>query len=307
MMNEETLVAVYDTAAHADDAVRDLLAAHVPADAISQHAKNTTTGEAPPAREQGFWSSLFGGEPDYDTSVYDRSIEGGSTVVTVKVPAEYYDRVSALLEKHDPIDMDERAAQYGAKTTTTRTTQAPIGQAATGQAATGQAATGQAATGQAATGTAMGTTGAATDGGTMKLAEETLSVGKRAVSGGTTRIRRHVVETPVEEQVTLRTENVTLDRRPVSGEGQTVGDHAFTDKTIEMTETSEEAVVSKTARVVEEVSLSKETTDRTETVKDTVRRDEVEIEKVPGGEANRRTAQTDRDTREPPTAPAAKI
>ncbi len=294
-MNEETLVAVYDTAAHADDAVRDLLAAHVPADAISQHAKNATTGAAEPAREQGFWSSLFGGQPDYDTSVYDRSIEGGSTVVTVKVPSEHYDRVTALLEKHDPIDMDERAAQYGANTTTTRTTHAPANQAATGQAATGQAATGQAAT------------GTATNGGTMKLAEETLSVGKRAVSGGTTRIRRHVVETPVEEQVSLRTENVTLNRRPVSGEGQKIGDHAFADKTIEMTETSEEAVVSKTARVVEEVSLSKDTTDRVETVKDTVRRDEVDIEQVPGDETNRRTAQTSRDTPDPATTPATKI
>src|ERR1700728_3552258 len=51
-----------------------------------------------------------------------------------------------------------------------------------------------------------------------------------------------------------------------------------------MTETSEEAVVSKTARVPEEVSLRKEASDRVETVRDTVRRDEVEIEQVPGGQ-----------------------
>jgi stress response protein YsnF len=45
---------------------------------------------------------------------------------------------------------------------------------------------------------------------------------------------------------------------------------------------SEQAVVSKTARVVEEVNLRKDVTHRVETVKDMVRRDEVEIEKVPG-------------------------
>jgi uncharacterized protein (TIGR02271 family) len=122
-------------------------------------------------------------------------------------------------------------------------------------------------------------------GGTLELAEETLSVGKRAVSGGTTRIHRYVVETPVEEAVTLRTEKVTMDRHPVT-DGRPLGDADFSDRTIEMTETSEEAVVSKTARVTEEVSLRKEASDRVETVRDTVRRDEVEIEQVPGGQVS---------------------
>ena len=42
-MNEQTLVAVYDTSEHADAAVRDLKAANVPPDAISQHAKSGST------------------------------------------------------------------------------------------------------------------------------------------------------------------------------------------------------------------------------------------------------------------------
>ena len=40
----------------------------------------------------------------------------------------------------------------------------------------------------------------------IALAEETLQVGKRAVQGETTRVRRYAVETPVEEQVSLRRE-----------------------------------------------------------------------------------------------------
>jgi len=259
-MNEQTLVAVYDTAAHAEAAVRDLKAANVPVDAIRQHAKSESmlgSAEAAPPREQGFWASLFGGEPDHDTAVYDRSIDGGSTVVTVRVPEEQFERVSAVLERHDPIDLDERAGRYGsAETTTTRTASAPVTGARTGTAAA--------------------------DDATIQLSEESLSVGKRAVSGGTTRIRRYVVETPVQEQVTLHGEKVTMERRPVA-DGRPVGDADFTEKTIEMTETSEEAVVSKTARVTEEVSLRKDASDRVETVKDTVRRDEVEIEQVPGG------------------------
>jgi uncharacterized protein (TIGR02271 family) len=134
------------------------------------------------------------------------------------------------------------------------------------------------------------TSAGTTDEGTVRLAQETLSVGKRAVSGGTTRIRRYVVETPVEEQVTLRSERVTLDRRPVT-DARPASAAEFTDKVIEMTETSEEAVVSKSAQVTEEISLHKEVTDREETVRDTVRREDVEIEHAPGaGPPTRRTA-----------------
>ena len=123
-MTDETIVAVYDTAAHAELAASDLRAAGVPETAISVHAStsgagttmNTTTE---PVREQGFWSSLFGGEPDHDTAVYDRSITAGSSVVTVKVPETHVTRVMEILEEHRPIDIDERATGYGLTQTTT--------------------------------------------------------------------------------------------------------------------------------------------------------------------------------------------
>ena len=82
--------------------------------------------------------------------------------------------------------------------------------------------------------------------------------------------------------MTLHDERVVLDRRPVTDGRPVTAD--FSDKTIEMTESAEEAVVSKTARVVEEIGLRKEVTDRVETVRDTVRKDEVEIVQVPGTE-----------------------
>ena len=66
-------------------------------------------------------------------------------------------------------------------------------------------------------------------------------------------------------------------RRPVTNAD-------FTDKVVEMTESIEEAVVSKAARVKEEVVVRKEATERTETVRDTVRREDVEITKEPGVE-----------------------
>jgi uncharacterized protein (TIGR02271 family) len=123
--------------------------------------------------------------------------------------------------------------------------------------------------------------GVAPEDATLSLSEESLAVGKRLVNRGSTRIRRYVIEKPVEENVTLRDEKVTIERRPVTA-GSVVPEAAFTDKVIEMTETGEEAVVGKTARVVEEVALRKQAVDHVETVRDTVRKEEVEIEEVQG-------------------------
>ena len=120
--------------------------------------------------------------------------------------------------------------------------------------------------------------------GTLSLSEETFAVGKRAVNRGTTRVRRYVVETPVEETVSLRDERVTVERRPVT-DGRPVTNADFSDKTIEMTETAEEAVISKQARVREEVVIRKDATEHSETIRDTVRREDVEITRDDGERA----------------------
>ena len=111
----------------------------------------------------------------------------------------------------------------------------------------------------------------------IPLAEERLTIGKREVTHGRVRIRSYVVETPVEEQVRLREEHVEIERRAVDRPA-TDADRLFEERTIEATETAEEATVQKEARVREELSIRKESTERTETVRDTVRRTEVEIE-----------------------------
>jgi uncharacterized protein (TIGR02271 family) len=111
----------------------------------------------------------------------------------------------------------------------------------------------------------------------IPVVEERLRVGKRETAHGRVRIRSYVVETPVQEQVTLREERVEVERRPVDP-SVPAGDDAFRQRVIEATETAEEAVVAKEARVVEEVVVRKEAEERTETVRDTVRRTEVEVE-----------------------------
>jgi uncharacterized protein (TIGR02271 family) len=116
----------------------------------------------------------------------------------------------------------------------------------------------------------------------LRLAEEHLEVGKRLVEDGTTRIRRFVTEKPVEAQVTLHEEHAEVVRRAISDPNY-VKDIDWSDSTIEVLETSEQAVVSKSARIAEEVVIGKAGSDRVETVRDTVRRQQVEVEKIPGG------------------------
>lgn len=121
----------------------------------------------------------------------------------------------------------------------------------------------------------------------IPVVEEELAVGKREVVRGGARVRSYVVERPVEQEVQLRDETVRVERRPASGTAG-VGDDAFKERSFEVTERDEEAVVSKTPRVREEVVVSKDVDQRTERVRDKVRRTEVEVEKAGAGEEKSR-------------------
>jgi len=118
-------------------------------------------------------------------------------------------------------------------------------------------------------------------GETVQEVEEELSVGKRKVASGGVRVTSSVVERPVQRTVTLREEHVEAGRRRADrGLSPEEAEAAFEERTVEVLGTSEEAVVRKEARVVGEVSLGRQTTERKETVRDTVRRTEVEVEEV---------------------------
>lgn len=110
----------------------------------------------------------------------------------------------------------------------------------------------------------------------IPLGEEVLEVSKRTENRGTARIHRYVVETPVEERVTLQSERVVVERRrPVSDK---VTGEILTEVTVEVVETAEVPVIEKRARLREEVVVRTERSQHVETVRETVRRDEVEIQ-----------------------------
>jgi len=109
---------------------------------------------------------------------------------------------------------------------------------------------------------------------TIEVVKENFEVGKRTVQTGGIRVRSRIVETPVEETVRLREENVNVERVPVD---RMATGAAFSEKEIEMTETSEVPVVNKEARVVEEITVSKDVEERDETIRDTIKETEVDI------------------------------
>ncbi len=114
----------------------------------------------------------------------------------------------------------------------------------------------------------------------IPIIEEEMAVGKRTVDQGGVRVFRRIVEIPVSESVNLREEHVVVDRKAVDRPA-TEFDLNNSSRSIELTETAEEVVLSKSAHVVEEVLVGKKSSQHVEHVEDTVRRTEIEVEELP--------------------------
>jgi uncharacterized protein (TIGR02271 family) len=114
----------------------------------------------------------------------------------------------------------------------------------------------------------------------IPVIEEELQVGKREVETGGVRVQSRITEKPVEEHVTLREEHVKVERHPVNREVSSSDLANFKEGEIDITTRSEEAVVAKQARVVEEVEIGKQVTEHQETVRDTVRHTDVDVEEI---------------------------
>ncbi len=219
----------------------------------------TLTGAGVGAAAGSLLGSLTGaGVDEADAKGYAEHVGRGGTLVTVRASDEEAMQVEYILEHGEA-----RAA-----TAAVAPAAMPVSAPAVGIAAP-----------------AAATMTAGTD-DKIQVVKEDLVVGKREVEGGAVRVTSRVVETPVEEQVALHEERVTVERRPVNRPLTGVAADAFRERTVSARAMSEEAVVAKEARVVEEIGLRKEATDRVETVRDTVRETKVDVEQVPGSVAS---------------------
>jgi len=284
-----TVACLFASRAQAEKARDALIQAGTPDTAVTLTSQETGTSASHEASESGgVWETLkrvFTGD---DAESYYEGINRGQTLLSVRAQsADDADRIIEILDRFHPVDLDAQESGWRL-------------QGWTGRHAEGTA---QHAAASGAEGDALGTTtvkplgptAATTDADlaaratasqshtvegeqVIPVVEERLKVGKREAGRGSVRIRAYTVETPVEEDVRLREERVRVERRPVDRE-VAPGDAEFRDRTVELTESREEAVVQKSARVTEEVVVGKDVEERTEHVSDTVRRTEVEVER----------------------------
>ncbi len=270
---------------------------------------STLVGAGAGAALGGLVGSLVGaGVPEHDAHAYAEGVRRGGALVTVRASESEVNRIIDILDDEGTVDLDERQNSWQSEgwkspaaglmgSGTTGNTSMNTGMAMGGTGSTGL-------TGSTGTTGSTGMTGRTASEGSevIPVAEEELHVGKREVNRGRVRIHSHVVERPVTEQVSLREEHVHVERRPVEdgmrmGAVGTGGD-LFKERTIEMEERAEEAMVSKEARVTEELVVKKDVEQRTETISDTVRSTKVEVEDERGNRITGTTGtSTDRDRR----------
>ncbi len=115
----------------------------------------------------------------------------------------------------------------------------------------------------------------------VPVVEERVAIGKRVSDRGrVVNVHTDVVTDKVSEDVHLRKENVTVQKRPVDDRRVSTKDaNAMLDgKSVSMTERNEEAVVAKDAVVTDEVVVKKTAGDKVEHIDETVRRTKVEVD-----------------------------
>lgn len=270
-----TLTAMFDHRSDAEAAREALLDAAIEAADIEIHDR-TSAGysdtEYSTYENRGFWASLrdlF--LPDEDRYTYEEGVRRGGAVLTVVVDEDDVDTATRILDAAKSVDVEERASAWRAEGWTHP---APVTSETTATTGAGTTPAG----GWAGT-RATETLGAEAGEERIPIVEEQVRIGKREVDRGGVRVRSYVVEEPVHEDVSLRQEHVSVERRPVDLP-LSAADDAFRERTIEVTERGEEAVVQKDARVREELVVKKDVEERVKPVDASVRRTEVEVEDV---------------------------
>jgi stress response protein YsnF len=269
----------------ADDFARDDI--HLALDHTTSHAVHNATGVQEAAYEGAHVVETLAdlGVPYDEAYAYTEGVRRGGALVVVESSEERAERGMAILQRLHPVNLHERTTQWQqegwtgaeAHARTATATPSPQEQPRAPQGGTDDTEV------------------------RIPVVHEEISVGTREVERGHVRIASRVTEHPVEEAVRLREEKVTVERRPVDRPA-TEADFAAAGKDVmEMTETAEEPVISKRARVVEEVVVHKEATERTETVRGIERHTDVDVQREPetATETRRVTAHQDFATYDP--------
>jgi uncharacterized protein (TIGR02271 family) len=264
---DQTVIGVFDTYDHAERAKQQLVARGFSANDVQVRAHSAdlgttgTTGTTTTTTRdedvgfmdsvRNFFADLFGPDQD-DAGHYSEAVRRGGAVVAVTVSDESrVDSAREALAATGAVDIEKRVAEWRATGYQGyRSDAAPYTREEIEKERSR----------------------------VIPVVQEELEVGKRQVDLGAVRVVSRMVETPVKESVTLREEHASIERRPVDRPASEADLNALRDQSIEVRETAEKAVVSKTARVVEEVVVGKTASERTEQVTDTVRNTVVDVQ-----------------------------
>ena len=191
------------------------------------------------------------GVPEEEAHRYAEGVRRGGTILLVEAADDRAAEAAAIMDRHQAVDMESREASWRERGWERHEIEAaPLDERQLSQER---------------------------EHIEIPIVEEDVKVGKRNVERGGVRVRTYASERPVEKQVNLRDESIDVHREPADRPVQP-GDDAFRERRVEMRETDEEAVVSKEARVIEDVVIDKSAMDRSETIRDSVRRTEVDVE-----------------------------
>nr|WP_217345125.1 YsnF/AvaK domain-containing protein [Noviherbaspirillum sp. L7-7A]MBV0879349.1 YsnF/AvaK domain-containing protein [Noviherbaspirillum sp. L7-7A] len=266
---DQTVIGVFDTYDHAERAKQQLIARGFSANDVQVRAHSAdlgttgttgTTTSTTATRDddvgfmdgvRNFFADLFGPDQD-DAGHYSEAVRRGGAVVAVTVSDETrVDSAREALAATGAVDIEKRVAEWRATGYEGyRSDAAPYTRDEIQQERSR----------------------------VIPVVQEELEVGKRQVDLGAVRVVSRMVETPVKESVTLREEHASIERRPVDRPASEADLNALRDQSIEVRETAEKAVVSKTARVVEEVVVGKTASEHTEQISDTVRNTVVDVQ-----------------------------
>jgi len=267
----DKLVAFFASRDEAERAEKELEAAGFDDNDVRVLAKNGNS----------FWQDVkeaFGFADESEQYLYDEAARRGAVALVVEFDDDdspTQQQAVQILQRHNPMDLDVQAEQWrkegwsGHAAVADTSANAAV---ASTTAHTTQRQQPQRAATPAATNVNQGEQ-------VIPVVQENVEIGKRAVQRGGIRVHTRVTERPVEKEVELRSERATIERRPVD-RPITDADRAFQERNIEVTERAEQAVVSKNARVVEEVRVGKEVEQHTQTVRETERRTDVDVEKL---------------------------
>lgn len=267
-MAHEKIVTMFSNTADAEGAKRSLLKAGFDDNDIDVISGDRLNKEEHEARHPGLWQRLFGDTVDEEQAeVYEDALRTGGVVLTLRADEEQLPRALSIIDAHDSGNMQ----QYGEPGLRNDTDIQSSAGVPTDELYTGEVQP------TGVTPVRASLTGDETEEEVLRLAEERLEVGKRLVSEGSTRVRRYTVTDDVSKEVSLHEQHADIFRRPLT-QHASPDDVDWSEKTVEVAETHELPVINKTVQVKEEVVVRTDQSERVETVNDSVRRQEVDID-----------------------------